>query len=364
MRTKRPPSFNRDRTCTFAADLKREVDAFFATTGKSRYGGATTLLKTFVLFAITFGSYAWILSGTLPGMAMLGLCVVTGIGVAGLGFVVGHDANHGAFSSRPWVNKLFGLTFDLLGASSYLWRHSHNRIHHTWTNVPGADEDIVVSPLLRLSPRSEPRAIHRIQHLLAWPLYSFITLNWVMWKDFDQLAAKELGPMQNTKHTKGQVLGVIAGKVVYHVWTILIPLLVLDVTWWQFILGYLAMHLTAGFILSVVFQLAHVVEETSYPEPNGEGVLADGFHAHQLRTTMDFACNNRLLTWYVGGLNHQIEHHLFPRISSRHYASLRPIVKRVAAQHGLPHYEMPGFFGALRSHYRMLKQLGAMPAMA
>jgi linoleoyl-CoA desaturase len=364
MTTKLPVTFHRDKTSTFAADLKREVDSFFERTGRSRFGGLSTLSKTAILFTVTFGSYAWILTGTLPGWAMLVLTAVMGVGVAGLGFVVGHESIHGATFKSRRANGLLGMTFDLLGASSYLWSVSHNRIHHTWTNVPGADEDIVVSPLLRLSPHTKLRGIHRIQHLLAWPLYGFITLNWVFWKDFDQLLAKRLGPLENLKHSRGQIAGIFAGKVLYHAWTIVIPLLVLDVAWWQFLIGYLVMHLTAGFILSVVFQLAHVVEPSAYPEPDEHGVLPDGWHAHQLRTTMDFATRNKLLTWYVGGLNHQVEHHLFPRISCRHYANLRPIVKRVAEKHGLPHLEMPGFLSALRSHYRMLKRLGASPAIA
>ena len=342
----------------FSADLKREVDAYFESTGKSRYADWGMVFKALFLFTLTFGTYAWLLTATLPGWAMLGLCVVIGIGVAGLGFAVGHDAIHGAYSKNDRVNRFVGLTFDLLGASSYLWRITHNRIHHTWTNVPDMDEDIVVSPLLRLSPASERKPWHRFQHGFAWLLYSFITLNWVYFKDFQFLRAQKLGPFENLKHSKAQIAGVIASKIVYHTWTIVIPLLVLDVTFWQFALGYLAMHMTAGFILSVVFQLAHIVEDAQYPQRDAKGALPFNWHVHQLQTTVDFAPNNRLLTWYCGGLNHQVAHHLFPRICSRHYASLRPIIRRVAALHDVPYHVAPTFWMGLRSHYRMLKRLG------
>lgn len=353
-------SFSTDKRA-FSADLKREVDAYFTETGESRYANTGMVVKAILLFGLTFGSYAWLLSATLPGWAMLGLCVAIGIGVAGLGFSVAHDAVHGAYSKNKRVNKLVGMTFDLLGASSYFWSITHNRLHHTWTNVPDMDEDIVVSPLLRISPATPHRPWHRFQHLFAWLLYSFITLNWVYSKDFAFLRAKKLGPLQDLKHTKGQIAGVFASKLVYHTWTIVIPLIVLPITIWQFALGYMVMHMTAGLILSVVFQLAHIMEDAKYPMPTAEGKLPFNWHVHQLQTTVDFATNNRLLTWYCGGLNHQVEHHLFPRICSRHYAALRPIVRRVAALHDVPYHSAPSFAAGLASHYRMLRRLGRKP---
>ena len=346
------------RQKAFSAALRAEVDAYFETRGLSRYADWAMVLKGVLLLGLTFGAYAWLLSGTLPAWGMLVACMLIGLGIAGLGFAVGHDAIHGAYSANERVNRAVGLVFDLAGASSYLWRLTHNKIHHTWTNVPGVDEDIVVSPLLRISPASPRRWWHRAQHVYAWLLYSFITLNWVYAKDFAFLRAKKLGPFRDLKHTKGQIAGVVAGKLVYHTWTLVIPLLVLDVTWWQFLIGYLLVHMTAGFVLSVVFQLAHIVEDAQYPTADADGTLPFDWHVHQLQTTVDFAPNNRLLTWYCGGLNHQVEHHLFPRICSRHYTGLRPIVERVAAQHNVPYHVAPTVRSALASHYRMLKRFG------
>lgn len=347
-----------EKGATFAAELKTTVDAWFEERGKSKHANLNTWFRSLVMLVLFFGSFAWILLGNLPGLAMLGLCVLMGIGYAGLGFNVCHDAVHGAyFKSARW-NERVGHLFDVIGASSYLWRLTHNRIHHTWTNVPGVDEDIDVSPQIRHSPGAPRKWYHRWQHLYAWPLYALATVNWVLAKDYQQIFAKRLGPYEPPKHPRKEVVKLFAFKLFYYAWTIALPLAVLDITVWQYLLGFLVVHVVAGLILGVVFQLAHVVEEARYPVPDADGVLSADFHAHQLLTTANFATGNRLLTWYVGGLNHQVEHHLFPRVCSTHYASLRPIVKALAQKHGLPHHEAPTFWSALASHYRTLRRLG------
>src|SRR5205085_1117556 len=117
---------------------------------------------------------------------------------------------------------------------------------------------------------------------------------------------------------------------------IVIPLLVVHVAWWQFVLGFFAMHLTAGFILGVVFQLAHVVEGTEYPLPDGQGNMEQAWLYHEMDTTSDFAHENKLVCWYIGGLNYQIEHHLFPQICSIHYPQIRDIVRDTALKYGVP----------------------------
>ena len=343
---------------TFASDLKDAVDTWFDERGKSRHANLSTWLRSVTMLVLFFGSFAWILLGNLPGLAMLGLCVVMGIGYAGLGFNVCHDAVHGAYFKSARRNAFLGHLFDVIGASSYLWRLTHNRIHHTWTNVPGVDEDIDVSPQIRHSPGAPRKWYHRWQHLYAWPLYALATVNWVLAKDYQQMFAKKLGPYEPPKHPKKEIVKLFGFKLFYYAWTIALPLAVLDVTFGQFLIGYLTVHVVGGLILGVVFQLAHVVEQASYPVPSEGGVLADDFHAHQLHTTANFATGNRLLTWYVGGLNHQVEHHLLPRVCSTHYASLRPIVKELAAKHGLPYHAAPGFWNAVGSHYRMLRRLG------
>jgi linoleoyl-CoA desaturase len=348
--------FATTRARDFAAELKVRVEGYFTDRGLSEKANAWMIVKSLMLLGITFGSYALILSNNYSPWTMLGLAIVMGVGIAGIGFAVSHDALHGAYSRNPTVNRLIGLTFDLLGANSYMWKITHNVIHHTYTNIHGVDEDLEVSPLIRLSPRSPWRPIHRIQPWFAFVLYSFSTLFWVWVKDYKYFLQENLGPYQNKKHPKSEVALLIATKPIYYAWSLVVPLAVLNVAWWQVLIGYLAMHLTAGLILGVVFQLAHVVEGPEHPIPDDRGNMEDAWLVHQMETTSNFATGNRLLTEYVGGLNYQVEHHLFPKVCSVHYPAIRDIVREVAAKYGVPYYQQPTMWAAIRSHYRTLKR--------
>lgn len=343
----------------FAAHVKERVSEYFKSRGVSPKANASMILRTVLVLTLTFGSYALILSNRFSPWPMLGLSILMGIGVAGIGFGVAHDALHEAYSSNPRINRWLGFSFELVGANSYMWRLTHNVIHHTYTNVQGVDEDLEVSPLLRLSPESEHRPYHRFQHLYAFFTYGLSTLNWVFIKDYQYFLRRDLGPYQNRVHPRREVAKLLGWKAAYYAYTIVIPLLVVHVAWWQFVIGFLAMHLTAGVILGVVFQLAHVVEGTEHPVPDESGRMEHVWAVHQMETTSDFAQGNRLLSWYVGGLNYQVEHHLFPKVCSTHYPAIAPIVREVAAQHGVPYHSHATLFRAIRSHYVMLKRLGA-----
>lgn len=351
-------TFARADAAGFARTVRREVARYFTERGLSDKANATMVVKTITLLSLTFVPYALILRGTGGPWGMLGLAILMGVGLAGIGFSISHDGLHGAYSDKPWVNKLIGLTFDLVGASGYMWKITHNVIHHTYTNIQGVDEDLEVSPLLRLSPHSELRWFHRWQHLYAFFAYSLSTINWIFVKDYQQFLRKDLGPYQNRKHPTGAIVGLFVGKAVHYGWAIAVPLLVAPVTWWQFVIGFLAMHMTAGLILGIIFQLAHVVEETAQHDAPPSGMMEDEWMVHEMHTTANFARRNRLLGWYVGGLNFQVEHHLFPKVCSVHYEKICDIVERVAKAHNVPYHAAPTFLGAVRSHYRMLRTLG------
>ena len=284
------------------------------------------------------------------------LCVVMGVALAGIGFAVSHDALHGAYSTDPRVNRWLGWSFDALGASSYMWKLTHNRIHHTFTNIRGLDEDFEVSPLLRLSPHSPHRPVHRFQHLYALFAYGLTTFYWAFVNDYMYFFRADLGPYRDKRHPLSAWIALFAGKSIYYTCMIIVPFLVLDVTWWQFAIGLLTLHVVGGFILGIVFQLAHVVEETDQLPLHDRAKSKSDWIEYQIRTTNDFAPNNQLLTWYVGGLNFQVEHHLFPRICHVHYPMLRNIVMSVAARHGVPYHYPPTLTAALRSHLRQLRE--------
>ena len=118
------------------------------------------------------------------------------------------------------------------------------------------------------------------------------------------------------------------------------------------------MHAVAGLILSVVFQLAHVVEEAHFPVPDEKGNIENEWAIHQMETTADFSRKSWLITYYVGGLNYQTEHHLFPRICHVHYPKLAPIVEATAKEFGVPYIYNETFITALKSHMSVISKLG------
>jgi linoleoyl-CoA desaturase len=342
----------------FVPEVKARVAAYFAETGLSQHANGAMFFKTVVLLTLTFGAYGLILSGWFSPWVMLGLAVLMGVGLAGIGFSVAHDALHGAYSANPYVNRVLGATFDLLGANGYMWKITHNVIHHTYTNITGVDEDLSVSPLIRLSPESPRYRFHRYQHLYGWLAYGLATLNWLFAKDFQQFMKRDIGPYKDKQHPRAEIAWLVGSKLFVYFWQIVLPLLVLDVAWWQFLIGFLAMHVTAGIILGVIFQLAHVVEGPEFPLPDEHGRMEHAWILHEMHTTANFAAGNKPLSWYIGGLNYQIEHHLFPQVCSIHYPRIAPLVREAAARHGVPYHDNPTLRAAIRSHYTMLRQLG------
>ena len=316
------------------------------------------VLKTITLYAVLLVPYALILTGRFPPLAMLGLTVVMGIGMAGIGFSVAHDALHGAYAERAWVNRLVGYSFDLLGANGYMWKITHNVVHHTYTNIQGVDGDLEVSPYLRLSPRSKYRPIHRYQHLYAFAAYSLSTLIWVTLKDYKYFLRGAEGPHRGKKLPAIEIITLVITKLFYYGWAIAIPVIVLHLPWWHMVVGFLVFHLSAGIILGIIFQLAHVVEQTAHPTPDASGAMEHAWLLHELETTADFGQENRLLTWYVGGLNYQIEHHLFPRVCSIHYPAISRIVRELAIKYNMPYHVNPTLRAAIASHVRVLRELG------
>jgi linoleoyl-CoA desaturase len=346
------------RNQDFSREVKARVNAYFERKGLSKHANGAMIAKTVILLGVYVGSYALILTGLLPLTWAWFLCLVMGVAMAGIGFSVAHDALHGAYSANPRVNRMIGYVFDGLGANGYIWKITHNAIHHTYTNIRGYDEDLEVSPLIRLSPHTPHRPIHRFQHVFAFFAYATATVFWVFVKDYKYFFQKDLGPYRNKKHPRSEWLFLIFTKALYYLMMIVVPLLVLDITWWQFLIGFLTLHLTAGLILGVVFQLAHVVEPTEHLQEEQAKALKGAWMLYQMKTTNNFARDNRLLTWYVGGLNYQIEHHLFPRICHVHYKNLSPIVQELATKYGIPYNNCPSLLNVIRSHYRMLKEFG------
>ncbi len=336
-------------------DLKARVDAYFADAKLSRHATLGMVLKTAFYLGGAASLLALLASGLLPPwLALLG-SLLLGALVAGIGFNVGHDAIHGAWSARPRVNALLSRSFDLIGASSFYWAKAHNVVHHTYTNITGVDGDLEPGPWLLFYPRADTWRLHRFQHLYAMPLYCLTSIVWILKKDLSEALKPDLRTGKTA--TALELWQLFAWKGIHLALFLGLPLVFSGYPAWQVLVGYLAMHAVAGLSLAVVFQLAHVVEGVEYrPSDAGRGRLP--WAEHQLRTTADFAPNSALAMFACGGLNYQIEHHLFARICHVHYDALAPIVEDVARTHGIPYVRNSGFWSACASHLRVMKQLG------
>ena len=351
-------SFKHDGKKEFAKELKAAVNDYFEENNLSKHANGAMVAKTVILLTLYFGAYGLIISGSFGLWGMAFLCFVMGIGMAGIGFSISHDALHGAYSSNKTVNRWLGYTFDLLGANSYIWKITHNIIHHTYTNIYEHDEDLEVAEFIRLSPNAEYKSIHRVQHILAFFAYGFATLFWAFIKDYKYFLQSSLGPYEDKTHPAREWVTLFITKILYYGYMIVLPYILLPITWWQLAIGFLILHFTAGIILGVIFQLAHVVEETEHPTENEEGNIENAWMIHQLETTSNFAHDNDLLCWYIGGLNYQIEHHLFPGICSIHYPEISSIVRQKTEKYGIPYNYHETLGVAIKSHYETLKEFG------
>ncbi|MBS1680268.1 MAG: acyl-CoA desaturase [Bacteroidetes bacterium] len=348
----------------FFQTLSQRVNAHFKNNNLPKTANGQMVFKTMFMFLLYFIPYFIIVLGVVTNIwAMLGLCFVMGLGMAGIGLSIMHDANHGSYSTKSWVNQLLGISLNLVGGHALNWKVQHNVLHHTYTNVHDVDEDISPRGVLRMAPGSEWRPMHKYQHLYAWFFYGLLTLVWVLVKDFTRLSKYEkegLLKKQKTNATN-ELIFVIISKLLYFTYIFAVPLLVLPLTWWQVLIGFFVMHYLSGFILAIIFQPAHVIDGTEYPMPDDQGNLENNWAIHQLHTTTNFANKNKLLSWYVGGLNYQVEHHLFPNVCHIHYRNIAPIVEQTAKEFGLPYKTKETFLGALAAHAKLMKALGAKP---
>lgn len=316
------------------------------------------------MFFLYFTPYALIVTGVVTGtLGLIASVIVMSLGLSGIGLSVMHDANHGAYAKKNWINILIGYSLNLVGANAFNWKMQHNVLHHTFTNVHEEDEDISPRGALRLTPHSKWKKIHKYQFVYAWFLYGLMTIVWLFFKDFVRIVRYHrngLMKKQNANPTQEWLI-LIGSKLIYIGYILLIPLLFTSLVWWQVIIGVLLMHYIAGFILAIIFQPAHVIEGTEFPLPDENKTLENNWAVHQLHTTTNFGNNSRWFSWFVGGLNFQIEHHLFPNICHVHYRKISGIVKETTREFGLPYKSTRTFFQALVKHGRLLKQLGAQP---
>jgi linoleoyl-CoA desaturase len=339
----------------FHVVLKDRVERYFADNGIEKSANAAMVVKTVFWATTSLALYSLAVFGGLPGLLPLVVAGAFGFSIVCFAFNVGHDAIHGSYSKRAWVNTVLGFSFDMMGANSSNWALHHNIMHHTWTNVPKVDGDIELAPAILAYPVDKPLFFNRVQHFYAWIAYAFTSLFWVF--AVNVLQAAQGDPRTGDRFPLSRWFKVAIGLAFHATLFLVIPMLVTDYARWQVVLGWLTMHLVGGFTLAIVFQMAHLVEGLDFPT-GVDGRIEDNWAAHQMRTTANFAVDSWLARLITGGLNQQLEHHLFPKICHIHYQKLAPIVRQTAREHGLPYHEFPTFWDAVKSHQRLLKRNG------
>ena len=345
-------------------ELNRRVNAYFEAHGTGTDGGLRIRFKSAVIITWLVASYVGLVFFAETWWQVLPLGISLSLAVAGVGFNIQHDGGHDAYAKTRRINRMTAWTLDMVGGSSYVWRHKHSVIHHYYTNIDGVDEDIDCAPFMRLSPQQPRRWAHRFQHVYAWPLFGFLLPKWAFYDDFVSVFTGRVGSQTIPRPRGSDLFLFVLGKLLFVSWVFAVPLLVgHSVGHVLAVYGFCA--LVTGICISIVFQSAHCVEEAEFPSAPVAGErMPRGWAEHQLATTVDFAPKNPLLTWYLGGLTHQIEHHLFPRISHVHYAALAPIVRETCAEFGVAHRTHPHFRNAIASHMRHLYRLGRPTSVA
>jgi linoleoyl-CoA desaturase len=343
----------------FSAALRSRVNEYFKSANIRQDADSRMFIKSIVAFAFYLTPLILMLTLGISQIWLLFLCwIIMGFSKAVIGTSVMHDALHGSYSKNRKVNQLLSFSAVMIGADPTVWKIQHNVLHHTYTNIEHADEDIQPRFVMRFTPHQKRRWFHRYQHIYALFFYSISTLVWVTLKDFfKSYHYRNLGHIQSGKPFRIHMFNMILRKALYHTLFLVLPILFLPVSAGWVILMFVSMHLVAGCFLSLVFQTAHVMPEMDFVESDDE-TIAQNWSVHQLMTTTNYAPGNRVLTWLVGSLNFQIEHHLFPNICHVHYPSLAPIVKQTAREFNIPYHEANTFGGAIGSHFELLRKLG------
>jgi linoleoyl-CoA desaturase len=348
-------AFRRDTA--FHVALRERVDAYFRATGRPARDCWQLYLKAAILLGGFAASYVLLVFVAETWVQASLLAVLLGLFTAGIGCNIQHDGGHQAYSRSRWVNALMAMTLELLGGSTYLWRWKHGVFHHAHVNITGHDTDIDLGPLARLTPHQRRRDFHRWQHLYLWVFYGLLVIKWQLIGDFRKIITGRMGGRPFPRPRGWDLAGFVAGKVLFFALAFGIPLHFHSVG--AVLGGYALTGLVAGILLSLVFQVAHCVEEVAFPLPDaGTGRIEHGWALHQAEASANFARGSRLITWLVGGLNFQIEHHLFPRISHVNYPALSTLVEETCREFGVRYTAFTSFRAGLVSHYRWLRRMG------
>jgi linoleoyl-CoA desaturase len=339
----------------FFDTLQKRVYGYFEEKHLDMTGGSKLMLKA-IIFILAAAANYWLLLFVVPiGWWSVLLCMSMGFMLAGIGFNIMHDGAHGSFSKHEWLNKFMGMSLNVMGGDVNLWKIKHNLIHHSFTNVNGMDDDINIEPYVRTNKYQKKYAAHKFQHIYVTFLYAMTYLNWIWYADFEKYFTNKVGDIKFKKLTWQAHVAFWFGKIGFIVIACVIPIVMFGFL--KALVGFIITAFTCGILLALVFQAAHVVEDTSFLSGDDKKT-EDEWAVTQLNGTANFSTKNPLALFLTGGLNHQIEHHLFPRISHVHYPEISKIVRSTAKEFGYQYHEYKTFFAAVASHYAHLRAMG------
>lgn len=349
-------TFN-NKTSPFFDALKARTDAYFKEHKIKPTGNYKLYLKTIILVSVAILLYCFLVFADLPVWMSITGCALMGLTFASIGFNIMHDGAHGSYSANKKINTLMSWSLNLMGGSSFMWKAKHNHVHHSFTNIDGIDDDIDIRPFMRVNEHQKRYWFHRFQHVYWVMLYGATYFMWIFWMDFQKYFTHKIGPTPIRKMKLSEHIGFWFSKTLYLFLFLIWPIFYKGAL--ATFIGYGVILFVTGLVIAVVFQLAHVVEDTQFPLPDAKSnKIEQEWALHQVLTTANFATRNKIVSWFMGGLNFQVEHHLFPKISHIHYPAISKLVKETCEEFNIRYIEYPTVTAAIAAHIRHLRQLG------
>ena len=338
----------------FFKETRKRVEAYFKDNNFKKFGGRKLLMKYFILKIALLSVYTAIFLLQETYFSFLPFIILGPISII-LVINVSHDGIHGVASSIKWLNNYFTLQMDLIGANSFVWKKRHQFGHHMFPNTLAKDPDLSQSNLVRILPGIQLKWFHKFQHIYVPVLYAFYTINWIYIRDFvDFFSSKSLiKNIPKVEHVKLFVF-----KSIYIIIFLFVPFLFTSLSFKEIVFNNLLMHISASYFLTIALVPSHVSEKSVFIQPNEIGEMPYSWSHHQVITTADFATDNKVMTWLLGGFNHHVSHHLFPRISHVHYPRVTSIVKETTKKYNLKYSHEKSLFKAYVSHFNLLKNNG------
>jgi len=350
---------NKDRP-EFYKELNLRVNRYFKEKDLSKHANLNMKIKTAFMVSLYFIPLFVLLSGVLTTFwSIFSAYVIMSLGMSGIGLSIMHDANHGSYSTHKTVNHALGYLINFIGGYHVTWKIQHNVLHHSFTNIHEHDEDLNQN-LMRFSPNQKRKAIFKYQAYYCTLLYGLLSIFRFAAKDLQQLLRYHHMGLLKAQGLSfhARLAELILVKSLYLIVTLILPMIILPIAGWQVFLAFFVMHYISGLIFAYIFQPAHILDEVDFYRVDTKGSVENNWAIHEMRTTANYANGSTIFAWLIGGLNHQVEHHLFPHICHVHYKKISKIVQATAEQYDVPYHSHKTFLGAVKSHLSLMHQLG------